>query len=118
MIAIDVILTARIFLNFIGRFSQNPGSGVSERPGIKLGVRDQSIYVNVVVVRPRPALSYVQRVTVRAAAVFVRPHFFVFEPEGIDDECISFPMTELLAEERRIRIVRMLCAWRRQGMRR
>ena len=69
--------------------------------------------MNVVVVRPCPTFDYVQRVTVRTA-VFIRPHLLVFEPDGVDDQGVSVPMTKFFAKEGGVRVIGML-AIRIQG---
>src|SRR4029434_7264247 len=56
---------------------------------------------------PRPPLDDVQRVAVRVG-VLVDPDLLVLEPDRIDDERVTLPAAQLLTEERRIGIVRVL----------
>src|SRR5262249_18565825 len=63
--------------------------------------------MDVIGVGPCPAFDNVQRVAV-GIRVFIDPDFFVLEANGIDHQRVSFPMPNLLSEERWVRIVGML----------
>ena len=107
MVAVDVVLAARVFVNLFVGLSGDPGSGVGERAGVELRVFDQRFDVDVVGVGAGPALDDVQGVAMRAA-VFVGPDLRVFEADGIDHQRVAFPMAEFLAEERRVGIFGVL----------
>src|SRR5262245_54809076 len=62
--------------------------------------------MDVIGIGPGPAFDNVERVAV-GIGVFIDPDFFVLEANGIDHQSVSFPMPNLLSEERRIRVVGM-----------
>src|SRR5437867_1294416 len=106
MVLIDVVFAARVFLNLLVGFSSNPGPRVLERLSIELRILDQRFDMDVVRVRSRPPLHHVKRVAVRIC-VFVNPELLVFESDRVDDQCVSFPVANLLSEERRVGVFRM-----------
>jgi hypothetical protein len=57
MIAVHIILAARVLVKLLARFSQYPGSGVGERLGVKLRVLDQRFDTKVIVVRSCPTFD-------------------------------------------------------------
>src|SRR4029453_14332838 len=68
---------------------------------------DQRLDVDVVGIGSRPTLNDVQRVAMRVG-VLVDPDLLLFEADGVDDERVSLPTAQLLAEKRRIGIVGVL----------
>ena len=65
--------------------------------------------MDVIGIGSRPAFHHMQSIAVRIG-VLVDPDLFVFETDGIDHQRVAFPMADLFAEERRIRIFGMLPA--------
>src|SRR5215510_7657675 len=107
VILVDVILTTRVFLKFFIRFSEHPRSRILEWLGIELRIFNQRFDMDVIGVGPGPAFHNMERVAVRIC-VFIDPHFFILEADGIDHQGVSLPMTNLLPEEGWVGIVGML----------
>ena len=85
---------------FLTGLSEHPRSAVGEGPRVELRIFNQRVHVDVVAVRPRPALDNVQGVAVWIG-ILVDPHLFVLEADRVDDQGVAFPAANLLAKERR-----------------
>src|SRR5262245_12922307 len=83
VVLVHVVLAAGVLLQLLVRHAGHPGSGVRERPGVKLRILDQRVDVNVIGVGTRPPLDDVKRVAMRVG-VLVDPDFFFLEADGVD----------------------------------
>ena len=99
MVFVHVVFTARVFLNLFVGFPGYPAPRVLERPGEKLRVLDQRFDVNVVRVRPRPALHNVQVLGVRRAPIVDKIELGpIEEADGVDDKLAVLIMAYGFAE--------------------
>jgi hypothetical protein len=80
MLAVDIVFSARVFLESLIGFAEYPRPRVSEGVSVKLRVVNQGLDMNVVVIGPRPALDDMQRIAV-GIAVLIRPYLGIFEPD-------------------------------------
>ena len=104
---IDVVLAARVLLNLLIWFAEDPRSRVRERLRVELRIFDERFDMNVVGIGPGPPLDDMQRIAMRIG-VLVDPDLLLFEADRIDDQRVAFPPAKLLAEERWIGIVGVL----------
>src|ERR1700680_2177987 len=75
---VGIVLAARKFLGLLVGLSQDPGSRIGKRPGIKLWALDKRFHVDMVAISPRPTLHYVHGIAMRIC-VFIDPHLLVFK---------------------------------------
>src|SRR3954468_12125355 len=80
MCTIDVVLAARIFLQFLSWLPQQPRTGIGELLRVKLRVVHCQIEVDVTRVRSRPTLRRMHGVTLRIG-IFIDPDRLALEAD-------------------------------------
>src|SRR5437016_4873569 len=74
MALVHIVFATSVLPDFFIRFPQYPGSRIGERLGVELGILDQRLDMDVIAIRPGPALHDMQCIAV-GVGILIDPDF-------------------------------------------